>query len=163
LWHRRLISINDNSVNLLDARHNQPPDPKPANQNFPITKFSDLMQSTCRPETCGYFGSTAGNPAVIEYGFQLETTLFADITQILEAIEEQVIDTLLAKTFPDICSGNGGRRLSLLSLGFTVNEQASYLSTNTSGASSVSITGFQFSKSVADLLRKLAFFRRLLI
>lgn len=108
LGHRRLEYNPEN-------RHNQPPRSRHADLSYPVSRFTHLMASDCRPTQNGFFGSTAGAPAVIEYGFSLETTVFADIDRILDIIDEHVMDEVLSTTFSNLCS-TPGRKLSLNSV-----------------------------------------------
>ena len=64
------------------------------------------MISPCKPERDGYFGSTSGNPTMIQYGFEIESIInrSADITDALDAIRERVMDVILSYSFPTICT-----------------------------------------------------------
>lgn len=111
--HRRLDYYENDVLNI---RHNKPPHSKPVEHSYPRTKFTHLMASDCRPTQNGFFGSTAGAPAIIEYGFSLETTVFADVGRILDIIDEHVMDEVLSTTYPNLCATAGQRRkLSLTS------------------------------------------------
>ena len=67
-------------------------------------KFMALMNSPCRPEKDGYFGSTYGHyPYSIKYGFQIETVPNARITQVIEAIDDYIADEVLTNVFPGMC------------------------------------------------------------
>lgn len=127
--HRRLEAV-------PESRHNEPPPRKHIGDVIPQSKFTHLMQSNCRPEANGYFGSTAGIPAVIEYGFQLETTMVANVDRILDIIDDSVMDEVLAGTFTSICGFQ--RRLNFEAIpGSFVNDPR--------------ITGFRFDTEQADL------------
>jgi hypothetical protein len=74
------------------------------------SEFMALMNTACRPETDGYFGSTYGQPLTLEYGFKLETQPLASITEILDAVDDYVVDATLSNSFPQMC---GYRRRQL--------------------------------------------------
>jgi len=115
LGHRRLESLSFEELEFHG--HSSPPEKKHASMSYPVTKFSHLMDAACRPSPNGFFGSTSGTPAIIEYGFSLETTVFADADLILDIIGEEVMGEVLTSTFSDICPSRRrtrrGRKLTL--------------------------------------------------
>jgi hypothetical protein len=100
---------------LALERHNGRPGFKGAAKQFTTTKYTHLMASNCHPEPSGFFGSTSGKPAVLEYGFELETSLYATADRILDVITEHVMDEVLTRAFPGICYSSARRLQSLAS------------------------------------------------
>lgn len=74
-------------------------------------EFMKDMHSTCRPETDGFFGSTYGEPVRLSYGFRIETKPLSSIVDMIDLVEDRIVDEILSKSFPNLCSF-GGRRLS---------------------------------------------------
>jgi len=123
-----------------EGRHNQRPKNKSAGPpHYATTQYNYLMESNCRPKDNGFFGSTGGKPAQIQYGFLLETTVFANIDRILDIVNEHIMDAVLEETFAQQC-GVASRRLLL----------AKVKKPGTSGH----ITGFKFSTDLQDHSRK---------
>lgn len=73
-------------------------------------QFMTLMSSKCRPETDGFFGSTSGDKVHIQYGFKVEVQPLSAIMDILDAIEEKVVDSVLQSSFPAMCGLHQGRK-----------------------------------------------------
>ena len=74
------------------------------------TEFMALMESPCRPEYDGFFGSTSGEPLEVQYGFRLDTPPFSTIMDLLDVVEDRVVDSILSHSFPAQC---GYRRREL--------------------------------------------------
>ena len=74
-------------------------------------EFMKDMHSACRPEKDGYFGSTYGDPVRLTYGFRLETKPLSSIVDMIDLVEDRIVDSILSKSFPNLC-GFGGRRLT---------------------------------------------------
>lgn len=78
-------------------------------------KFMSLMNSPCRPEYDGFFGATSGEPIRVQYGFKVEVQPLSAIMDILDAIEDKIVDSILQSSFPKMCgsrqSGNRSRSL----------------------------------------------------
>jgi hypothetical protein len=87
-----------------DERHFVQPHHKSASLDYPASKESALMLSACRPENDGYFGGTFGDPVVLQYAFEMESYVNAEITEALNAVREHVMDVTVASTFPAVCS-----------------------------------------------------------
>jgi hypothetical protein len=85
-------------------RHNIPPLNKNANIEYPNSQESKDMLSTCKPERGGYFGGTSGDPATLQYAFELESVMNADLSDALYMIREHLMDSIVSVTFPSICS-----------------------------------------------------------
>jgi hypothetical protein len=100
------------------------------------SRFSYYMTSDCRPRSSGYFGSTGGDPVLFEYGFELETTIFATLDKVLNIISDRVMDEVISSTFSDMC-GVHRRRVQEDTAGNPAIASASV------GAGKV--TGFHFS------------------
>lgn len=98
----------DTVIQAMDQRHNAPPPHKTVNKKYPTTAVGvaseKLMVSPCRPEKDGYFGSTYGDPATLQYAFAMESRMNADISEALFVVQEYVMDVTIASTFPAICS-----------------------------------------------------------
>ena len=67
------------------------------------TEQLQFMSSPCRPESDGYFGSTSGTPLEIQYGFEMETEDEDNVDSLLEEVQEQIVDVVLAAAFPNLC------------------------------------------------------------
>ena len=67
------------------------------------TNFMALMESPCRPEFDGYFGSTSGEPLEVQYGFKLETPPLSSIMDLLDVVEDRIVDSILVHSFPSQC------------------------------------------------------------
>ena len=93
---------------LIHTRHDHPPLDKTADPAYPTSKFSSLMTSPCRPEDDGYFGSTVGTPLVMGYMFELETRSFQKLDLVLEALNENLADTIISGVFPRVCDPERG-------------------------------------------------------
>jgi hypothetical protein len=78
-------------------------------------KFMALMNSPCRPEYDGFFGATSGEPIRIQYGFQVEVQPLSAIMDILEAIEDKIVDSILQISFPETCGLQRARKTQELS------------------------------------------------
>jgi hypothetical protein len=113
---------------LTMQRHNIPPLNKDADTEYPESQEFQDMLSPCKPERGGYFGGTSGDPAVLQYGFELESALNIDISNALYMIKEHLIDSIVSVTFPSVCSS---RDLSL---------------TNAATTDIVGVTGFNFGE-----------------
>ena len=89
----------------IATRHNIPPVQKHAKVVYPESQESAFIISPCKPERDGYFGGTSGHPSIIQYGFEIESTIegSADIMDALDTIREHVMDVVLSYTFPAIC------------------------------------------------------------
>jgi hypothetical protein len=96
----------DYDTTSREQRHNIPPARKHAQILYPQSLESADMISPCKPERDGYFGSTSGNPTVIQYGFEIESIIHGstDIADALDAIRERMMDVILSYTFPTICT-----------------------------------------------------------
>ena len=66
-------------------------------------KFMALMNSPCRPEYDGFFGATSGDPVHVQYGFKVEVQPLSAIMDILDAIEDKIVDSILQSSFPGMC------------------------------------------------------------
>lgn len=88
---------------LKVLRHEHPPVDRDADPSYPVTEYSALMHSPCHPELDGYFGSTSGDPVVMRYTFELEATTFDHLDTALEALNQRVMDSVLAGVFPGVC------------------------------------------------------------
>lgn len=66
-------------------------------------KFMTLMNSPCRPELDGFFGATSGDAIRVEYQFRVEVQPLSAIMDILDAIEDRVVDSILQSSFPEMC------------------------------------------------------------
>lgn len=73
-------------------------------------KFMALMESPCRPESDGYFGSTYGQAVRVTYGFKLEVLPLSSIVEVLDVVEDKIVDGVLSSSFPQMC---GYRRRKL--------------------------------------------------
>lgn len=73
-------------------------------------KFMALMSSPCRPEYDGFFGATSGEPIRIQYGLQVEVQPLSAIMDILEAIEDKIVDSILQSSFPETCGLQRARK-----------------------------------------------------
>jgi hypothetical protein len=96
-----------------ELRHEDNQSPKEKNVDSAEmydTNLMSLMQSPCRPERDGFFGSTSGEPIELEYGFKLEMMPLAPFRNIMEAVTETLVDEVLATSFPQVC---GFRRRKL--------------------------------------------------
>ena len=82
-------------------------------------KFMTLMNSPCRPELDGFFGATSGDAIRVEYQFRVEVPPLSAIMDILDAIEDNVVDSILQSSFPEMCG-----------LGRTENFETSSLQTH---------------------------------
>ena len=118
-------------------RHNLLPSNKNAFSEYPDSLESKSMVSPCKPERGGYFGGTSGEPATLQYGFELESVMNADISDALFMIREHLMDTIFSITFPSICSF---RDLSL-------TQERSFV------GDIVGVTGFSFGENY-DAVRK---------
>ncbi|GKZ01352.1 hypothetical protein MPSEU_001086200 [Mayamaea pseudoterrestris] len=158
--HRQLfINGEEDPHSLLKERHDFPPKAKPIKKGEVVTKYSHLMSETmCRPQENGYFGSTAGIPMVLEYGFELESTLFANIDQVLDAINQYVETQILSRAFSSIC---GMERRLAEALGIDIGDensmdrQISYfggMDSSTQSSVSDKVTGFKFSEGALEPL-----------
>lgn len=93
------------SADLAEQRHNVPPPNRSAEMEYPASINSALMLSPCRPEKDGYFGGTYGDPAVLQYAFEMETDVNnAETSEALATVREHVMDVTVAATFPAVCS-----------------------------------------------------------
>lgn len=162
--HRRLQEYTSTTSDILQTnpieRHNIPPGHKPASQGGVVTKYSHLMSDTmCQPQGNGYFGSTAGSPAVLEYGFELEATIFGSVDRILDVMDQHIMTQILAETFSSICgverrlvqhteessssnNNNNNRRLGVWNGGGSQLPSRNEV-----------VTGFKFSEEMEDLSR----------
>jgi len=123
-------------IQLINERHYSPPPPMPVSSAYTTSKFSYLMQSQCLPESNGYFGSTAGTPAIFQYGYSVEAIPGASIDPILSAVDNHIIDSLLSQTFPQVCGGS--RRKLVLTIQRPTN------------VASAVITGYQFGEKAVE-------------
>lgn len=135
LDHRRL----DYAGSGVDNRHNAPPPLKHPSVDLPMTKDNHLMSSKCRIGKDGFFGSTGGTPVLVEYGFELETMVNANVDRILDVIDERVMDDTLAFNFPDLCGVPSRRFLAPAATSEPVGR----------------VTGFQFGVQTVENTSKL--------
>lgn len=99
--------------NVHATRHSTGNQPEEYNVDAQKTYDADFMKdmaSSCRPEHDGYFGSTFGGQARLQYGFRLETKPLSSIEDMLDLVEDKIVDGVLSNSFPDIC-GFTRRRL----------------------------------------------------
>lgn len=129
LGHRRLGEAAPN------GRHNSPPGRKRVKEEKEASRFSYYMTSDCRPRSSGFFGSTGGDPVLFEYGFELETTIFATMDKILNIISDKVMDEMISRTFSDMCGVHRRR----------VQDTASEPTSASSSVGAGKVTGFHFS------------------
>ncbi|EEC49677.1 predicted protein, partial [Phaeodactylum tricornutum CCAP 1055/1] len=106
-YGRRLIEVES----MRKARHEHSPLDKTADKAYSQKKFSALTQSLCRAEADGFFGATFGEPLVFQYGFEMETSKYAQLNVIFDAVSEHVMDSVLSSAFPETCRTEG-RNLS---------------------------------------------------
>ena len=121
---------------LIKSRHFQDYPDYHAEVSFPVSGFSQFMTSQCHPEANGYFGSTSGQPLVVQYGFEMEFTDLIDAERALGVINDHVMDQVLSDTFPSICAATR-RQLS-----------------SSSTVTSSKVTGFAFQEIILDELCK---------
>lgn len=88
---------------LLAERHPAPDLNKHGEEFFPFFAEAALPTVPCHPEEDGYFGGTFGKPVEFEYVFEMETNRDADTPKALKVIRENVVGTLVADTFPQVC------------------------------------------------------------
>jgi hypothetical protein len=155
LAHRRLALRGENPQILLQERHNFPPKARPIQKGEVVTSYSHLMtENMCRPQQNGYFGSTSGTPMIIEYGFELEMTIFANTGQVLDAINEYIETQVLSSAFPTICAGMGRRVLETTVIDEIKDSTNRHLGSFQGGIPQSSkgdqVTGFQFSQEVLE-------------
>lgn len=96
------------------ARHTTGNAPEELNVNAKDSfnkEFMKDMRSSCRPEKDGYFGSTYGEPVRLTYGFHIEIKPLTSIVDMIDLVEDRIVDSILSKSFPNLC-GFAGRRLS---------------------------------------------------
>ena len=129
LGHRRLGEAAPNE------RHNSPPGRKRVKEEKEASRFSYYMTSDCRPRSSGFFGSTGGDPVLFEYGFELETTIFATMDKILNIISDKVMDEMISRTFSDMCGVHRRR----------VQDTAIEPTSSSSSVGTGKVTGFHFS------------------
>jgi len=141
LGHRRLDAT-------ANQRHGSSELHKHAAIQYPVTQFNHLMESNCRPAQNGFFGSTSGDPAVLEYGFSLESSMFADVERILDVIDEHVMDAVLEQTFQDVCSSPDRSRRNR-DRELTLTQVRTSSSANAAGPPG-RITGFKFAEETAE-------------
>lgn len=127
-----------NATTLLQAHHASTADTmeRTADESYPTTAISELMQSPCRPEEDGYFGATYGVPSKLVYEFEMEAMRGSKEEEALLVIEEHLMDMVLAVTFPTICSFKGD--------GLPPAKKTQ----------DVVITGFKFGREKLDMERK---------
>jgi hypothetical protein len=106
-YGRRLIEVES----MRKARHEHSPLDNTADKAYSQKKFSALTQSLCRAEADGFFGATFGEPLVFQYGFEMETSKYAQLNVIFDAVSEHVMDSVLSSAFPETCRTEG-RNLS---------------------------------------------------
>lgn len=123
-------------MQVISERHDIPPLPMPVSSAYTTSKFSYLMQSPCLPESNGYFGSTAGTPAIFQYGYSVEAIPGASIDPILSVVDSHIMDSLLSQTFPQVCGGF--RRKLVLTIQRPTNVESAV------------ITGFQFGERAVE-------------
>jgi hypothetical protein len=128
--HRRL-----GESDVPNGRHSSPPPRKRVSEEEELSRFSYYMTNECRPRASGYFGSTGGEPLVFQYGFELETTLFATRDKILNILSDRIMDQMLSSIFSDMCGLR--RRRELGTVGDPPSEGA--------GTTPSIVTGFKFN------------------
>lgn len=73
----------------------------------PLSTYNDnfmtLMKSPCRPELDGFFGATSGEAIRVDYQFRAEVQPLSAIMDILDAIEDRIVDSILQSSFPEMC------------------------------------------------------------
>jgi hypothetical protein len=106
---RKLGKILDNGEEIVEL-HKGPKEIDVDPESTYNHKFMALMNSPCRPETDGYFGSTAGQATRIQYGFRLEVQPLSQIMDLLDIIEDRIVDSILMNAFPKMCGLDGTRR-----------------------------------------------------
>jgi hypothetical protein len=123
------------------GRHNAPPSRKRVEEEKDTSRFSYYMVSDCKPRATGYFGSTGGEPLVLEYGFELEATLFATMDKVLNIVNNRIMDGVIANTFSGMCGIHSRRRL--------LGEDSS-LPGEAAIRSSSRVTGFKFNNAQVE-------------
>jgi hypothetical protein len=96
---KKFFGDHEQMMRVQDTPHEVDVDPRSTYNE----KFMALMNSPCRPEKDGIFGATSGEPFKIQYGLQLEIEPLSDIMTVLDAIEDLIVDSILMKTFPEMC------------------------------------------------------------
>jgi hypothetical protein len=136
LGHRRL-----GAEVVPPGRHNTPPARKRVKEGKESSQFSYYMVSDCKPRATGYFGSTGGEPLILEYGFELETTLVAAMDKVLNIINDRIMDAIIVNTFSGMCGAHSRRGLSLED--FPSTQEGAILSNSR-------VTGFKFNIAQVD-------------
>lgn len=109
-----VLADTDHDASRELARHTTGNAPEELNVNAKDSFNRDFMKdmySSCRPEKDGYFGSTYGEPVRLTYGFRLETKPLSSIVDMIDLVEDRIVDSILSKSFPNLC-GFAGRRLT---------------------------------------------------
>jgi hypothetical protein len=145
---------------LLTKRHTHPIPDHAADPTYPKSIWSEFMQSPCRPEDSGHFGSTFGTPILLQYGFEMETTHFPNIEQALKIVDEKVMDALLSTFFPTICgfdNDSSSSQAASMNPSQRNMQQQDFAAAPAAAAfkRDAEITGFRFSKELIDMTSKL--------
>jgi hypothetical protein len=95
----------------IASRHFVAPEDKKANPSYTTrTHSAELQSNPCHPERDGYFGSAAGKPIGLQYGYQMEITESGNSEKALNIIEDLVLHDLLTQVFPTVCASEQHRR-----------------------------------------------------
>lgn len=74
------------------------------NHPNPVAARSSIFEAKyCSPDENGYYGSTAGTPSEVIFGFGVETAPDTDMSKVFPAIHESVEYALLSVSFPTLC------------------------------------------------------------
>lgn len=96
--------------------------PTPSPTALPTTKLTNSpspaltskpTKANCQANKNGFFGGISGNPNLVSYGYELETTPISQSTlqnEVLPALKDGFVNSLLPDLFSNQCAG-GTRRL----------------------------------------------------
>ena len=74
------------------------------NHPNPVTPRSSFFKGKyCSPDENGYYGSTAGTPSEVIFGFGVETAPDTDLRDVFHSIHESVENAVLSVFFPTLC------------------------------------------------------------
>ena len=128
----------------LHERHDVPPSRKEIPTTTREASTTALLVSTpCQVESDGYFGSTFGDPAILEYAVQLFTknhdgsTLPTLSEEAIRGIRESIMESVIEDSFPTLCRSQRKTR--------RMDEGGHYLTPPTASGM---ITGFWFAKDM---------------